>query len=165
MIQETREKDEDKKFHFLDEDSMSSWVEFWSKESDDEVRQKMENWMSVLQGLKEMEWGENKEERKENKSKSNGGKKSKGKGGTKSKGRTQDRKCVSARKNKPGCKGRLHEARTRNDENKGEEQATGESEEKGEAAEDEQQQHSQEKGEKGEIRKMRWADCDDDGRR
>ena len=49
---ETQEKDEDKMIHLLDEDSMSSWVEFWSKESDDEVGQNMENWMSVLQGLK-----------------------------------------------------------------------------------------------------------------
>ena len=54
VSQETHEKDEDKMIHLL-EDSMSSWVEFWSKESDDEVGQKMENWMSVLQGLKEVD--------------------------------------------------------------------------------------------------------------
>ena len=48
---ETQEKDEDKMIHLLDEGSMSSWVEFWSKESDDEVGQNMENWMSVLKGL------------------------------------------------------------------------------------------------------------------
>ena len=38
--------------HVLDEDSMKSWVEFWSKESDNEVGQRMENWMSVLQGVR-----------------------------------------------------------------------------------------------------------------
>ena len=54
MSQETQEMDEGKMIHLLDEDSMGSWVEFWSKESDDEVGQKMENWMSVLQGLKEV---------------------------------------------------------------------------------------------------------------
>ena len=37
--------------HVVDEDSMKSWVEFWSKESDNEVGQRMENWMSVLQGV------------------------------------------------------------------------------------------------------------------
>ena len=41
--------------HLLDEDSMRSLVEFWSKESDDEVGQKMENWMSVLQEIKEVD--------------------------------------------------------------------------------------------------------------
>ena len=55
VSQETQERDEDKMIHLLDEDSMSSWVEFWSKESYDEVGQKMENWMSVLQGLKEVD--------------------------------------------------------------------------------------------------------------
>ena len=34
---------------------MKSWVEFWSKESDNEVGQRIENWMSVLQGLKEVD--------------------------------------------------------------------------------------------------------------
>ena len=53
--QETQEKNEDKMIHVLDEDSMKSWVEFWSKESDNEVRQRMENWMSVLQGVKEVD--------------------------------------------------------------------------------------------------------------
>ena len=52
VSQETQERDEDKMIHFWDEDSMKSWVEFWSKESDDEVGQKMENWMSVLLGPK-----------------------------------------------------------------------------------------------------------------
>ena len=37
ISQETQKRDEDKMIHLLDEDSMSSWVEFWSKESDDEV--------------------------------------------------------------------------------------------------------------------------------
>ena len=41
--QEIQEKDGDKMIHLLDEDSVKSWVEFWSKESDDEVGQKMEN--------------------------------------------------------------------------------------------------------------------------
>ena len=53
--QETQEKNEDKMIQVLDEDSMKSWVEFWSKESDNEVGQKMENWMSVLQGVKEVD--------------------------------------------------------------------------------------------------------------
>ena len=53
--QETQEKNEDKMIHVLDEDSMKSWVEFWSKESDNEVGQKMENWMSVLQGVQEVD--------------------------------------------------------------------------------------------------------------
>ena len=53
--QETQEKNEDKMIHVLDEDSMKSWVEFWSKESDNEVGQRMENWMSVLQGVKEVD--------------------------------------------------------------------------------------------------------------
>ena len=52
--QETQEKNEDKIIHVLDEDSMKSWVEFWSKESDNEVGQRMENCMSVLQGVKEV---------------------------------------------------------------------------------------------------------------
>ena len=52
VSQETQERDEDKMIHLLDEDSMKSWVEYWSKESDNEVGQKMENWMSALQGLK-----------------------------------------------------------------------------------------------------------------
>ena len=33
VSQETQEKDEDNMIHLLDEDSMSSWVELWSKES------------------------------------------------------------------------------------------------------------------------------------
>ena len=55
VSQETQERDEDKMIHLLDEDSMKSWVEFWSKESDNEVGQRMENWMSVLQGVKEVD--------------------------------------------------------------------------------------------------------------
>ena len=55
VSQETQERDKDKMIHLLDEDSMRSWVEFWSKESDDEVGQKMGNWMSILQGLKEVD--------------------------------------------------------------------------------------------------------------
>ena len=54
VSQETQEKD-DKMIHLLDEDSASYWVEVWSKESDDEVGQKMENWTSLLQGLKEVD--------------------------------------------------------------------------------------------------------------
>ena len=50
--QETQKKNENKMIHVLDEDSMKSWVEFWTKESDNEVGQGMENWMSVLQGVK-----------------------------------------------------------------------------------------------------------------
>ena len=50
--QKTQEKDEDKMIHLLDEDSMKSKVEFWSKESDNEVGQRIENWMSVLLGSK-----------------------------------------------------------------------------------------------------------------
>ena len=53
--QGTQEKNEDKMIHVLDEDSMKSWVEFWSKESDNEVGQRMENWMPVLQGVKEVD--------------------------------------------------------------------------------------------------------------
>ena len=53
--QETQEKNEDKMIHVLDENSMKSWVEFWSKESDNEVGQRMENWMSVLQGVQEVD--------------------------------------------------------------------------------------------------------------
>ena len=53
--QKTQEKDEDKMIHLLDEDSMKSWVEFWSKESDNEVGQRIENWMSVLLGVKEVD--------------------------------------------------------------------------------------------------------------
>ena len=49
---ETQKKNENKMIHVLDEDSTKSWVEFWSKESDNEVGQRMENWMSVLQGVK-----------------------------------------------------------------------------------------------------------------
>ena len=52
--QGTQEKNEDNMIHVLDEDSMKSWVDFWSKESDNEVGQRMENWMSVLQGVKEV---------------------------------------------------------------------------------------------------------------
>ena len=52
VSEETQERDEDKMIHLLDEDNMKSWVEFWSEESDDEVGQKMENWMSVPQGAK-----------------------------------------------------------------------------------------------------------------
>ena len=55
VSQETQVRNEDKMIHLLDEDSMRSWVEFWSKESDDEVGQKMENWTSILQGLKEVD--------------------------------------------------------------------------------------------------------------
>ena len=55
VSQDTRERDENKMIHLLDEDSMKSWVEFWSKESDNEVGQRMENWMSVLQGVKEVD--------------------------------------------------------------------------------------------------------------
>ena len=55
VSQETQEKNEDKMIHVLDEDSLKSWVEFWSKESDNEVGQRMENWMSVLQGVKEVD--------------------------------------------------------------------------------------------------------------
>ena len=54
MNQETQEKDEDKMIHLLDEHSMKYWVEFWSKESDNEVGQRIENWMSVLLGVKEV---------------------------------------------------------------------------------------------------------------
>ena len=53
--QETRERDENKMIHLLDENSMKSWVEFWSKESDNEVGQRIENWMSVLLGVKEVD--------------------------------------------------------------------------------------------------------------
>ena len=53
--QETQERDENKMIHLLDEDSMKSWVEFWSTESDNEVGQRIENWMSVLQGVKEVD--------------------------------------------------------------------------------------------------------------
>ena len=53
--QETQGKNEDKIRHVLDEDRRKSWVEFWSKESDNEVGQKMENWMSVLHGVKEVD--------------------------------------------------------------------------------------------------------------
>ena len=52
---ETQEKDDDKMVRLLDEDSMKSWLELWSKESDNEVGQRMENWMSVLQGVKEVD--------------------------------------------------------------------------------------------------------------
>ena len=91
VSQESQERDKDKMIHLLDEDSMKSWVEFWSKESDDEVGQELENWMSVLWGLKEVD-------HERAKSKSNGG--------SKSKSRTQDRRkaskastCVSVKKN------------------------------------------------------------------
>ena len=40
VSQETHERNEDNMIHLLDEDSMKSWVEFWSKESDIEVGQK-----------------------------------------------------------------------------------------------------------------------------
>ena len=49
VSQETPERDEDKMIQLLDEDSMKAWVEFWSKGNDDEVEQKMENWMSAFQ--------------------------------------------------------------------------------------------------------------------
>ena len=49
VSQETPERDEDKMIQLLDEDSMRAWVEFWSKGNNDEVEQKMENWMSALQ--------------------------------------------------------------------------------------------------------------------
>ena len=49
VSQETSERDEDKMIQLLDEDRMKAWVEFWSKENDDEVEQKMENWMSAFQ--------------------------------------------------------------------------------------------------------------------
>ena len=53
--QEIQEKGENKMIHLLDEDSIKSWVEFWSKESDHEVGQRIENWMSVLLGVKEVD--------------------------------------------------------------------------------------------------------------
>ena len=53
--QETQERDEDNMIHLLDEDSMKSWVKFWSKESDYEVGQRIENWMSMLLGVKEVD--------------------------------------------------------------------------------------------------------------
>ena len=34
---------------------MKSKVEFWSKESDNEVGQRIENWMSVVLGVKEVD--------------------------------------------------------------------------------------------------------------
>ena len=107
MNQETQEKKEDKMICVLDEDSMKSWVDFWSKESDNEVGQRMENWMSVLQGVKEVdvervwtfEMGGMKqgESNGGSKSKSNGDRTSKNKGssGRQSKGKTQDRSKVS----------------------------------------------------------------------
>ena len=119
--QETQEKKEDRMIHVLDEDSMKSWVEVWSKESDNEVGLSMENWMSVLQGVKEvdveraniwkcgMRWVvEARRGQRCSKSKSNGDRTSKNKGssGRQSKGKTQDRskvskasKCVSTKKN------------------------------------------------------------------
>ena len=58
---------------------------------------------------------------------------------------TEEKGEHEGKRGESGYKGRLHEARTRNDENEGEEQAAeGESEEKGEAAEGEQQ-HSEER--------------------
>ena len=55
VSQETQERDENNMIHLLDEDSMKSWIEFWSKESDNEVGQRIENWMSVLLGVKEVD--------------------------------------------------------------------------------------------------------------
>ena len=55
VSQETHERNEDNMIHLLDEDSMKSWVEFWSKESDNEVGQRIENWMSVLLKAKEVD--------------------------------------------------------------------------------------------------------------
>ena len=53
--QETQEKKEDRMIHVLDEDSTKSWVDFWSKGSDNEVGQRMEDWMSVLLGVEEVD--------------------------------------------------------------------------------------------------------------
>ena len=55
VSQETHERNEDNMIHLLDEDSMKSWVEFRSKESDIEVGQRIENWMSVLLEAKEVD--------------------------------------------------------------------------------------------------------------
>ena len=55
VSQETQKRDEDNMIHLLDEDSMKSWVEFWSKERDNGVGQRIENWMSVLLGVKEVD--------------------------------------------------------------------------------------------------------------
>ena len=55
VSQETQERDENNMTHLLDEDSMKSWIEFWSKESDNEVGQRIENWLSVLLGVKEVD--------------------------------------------------------------------------------------------------------------
>ena len=55
VSQETQERDEDNMIHLLDEDSMKYWVEFWSEESDNEVGQRIENWISVLLGVKEVD--------------------------------------------------------------------------------------------------------------
>ena len=55
VSQETQERDENNITHLLDEDSMKSWIEFWSKESENEVGQRIENRMSVLLGVKEVD--------------------------------------------------------------------------------------------------------------
>ena len=55
VSQEIPERDEDKMIQLLDEDSMKAWVEFWSKGSDDEIEQKMENVMSALQERTELD--------------------------------------------------------------------------------------------------------------
>ena len=55
VSQETQERFEHNMIHWLDEDSMKSSIEFWSKESDNEVGQRIENWMSVLLGVKEVD--------------------------------------------------------------------------------------------------------------
>ena len=118
--QETQEKNEDKMIHVLDEDSMKSWVEFWSKESDNEVGQRMENWMSVLQGVKEvdaeraniwkcgMRWAveATRKQRRQQEQKQWRQDEQEQKEQRQSKGKTQDRskvgkasKCVSTKKN------------------------------------------------------------------
>ena len=53
--QETLERDENKMIHLLHEDSMQDWVEFWSKGNEHKDRQNMEDWMSVFQGLKDVD--------------------------------------------------------------------------------------------------------------
>ena len=53
--QTTPERDENKMIQLLDEDNTKAWIDFWSKGSDVEVGQKMENWMNALQERAEVD--------------------------------------------------------------------------------------------------------------